>query len=117
MGAWTPGCAYTPGFDSPDPEMRLRAIVLAADSRDPADFPKLVEQLDSQDAEARMLAIRVLERRTGTTRGYDYAASRADRLPSLKLWQAWAAQYAAPAAMPQVAGAGPAERGVRGEAE
>ncbi|MBS0186647.1 MAG: hypothetical protein JSS51_01165 [Planctomycetes bacterium] len=93
MGAWA-GCSYTPGFDSPNPQMRMMATVQAADSTDPADYPKLVAQLDDDDADTRMLAITVLERRTGTTRGYDYAAPRAEREASVKEWQAWAEQYA-----------------------
>lgn len=95
MGAWG-GCSYTPGFNSPDPQMRMLATVQAADSTDPSDFPKLVEQLDDDDADTRMLAINVLERRTGTNRGYDFAAPRAERAASVKEWQEWAEQYARP---------------------
>lgn len=93
MGAWA-GCSYSPSFDSPNPQMRMWATVQAADSTDPADFPKLVEQLDAEDADTRMLAIGVLERRTGTNRGFDYAAPRAERAASVKEWQEWAEQYA-----------------------
>ncbi len=90
---FTTGC-YTPGFDSPDPEMRRVAIVQAANSNNPADYPRLVQQLDDDDPDARMLAILVLEQRTGTNRGYDFAAPRALREPSLKEWQVWAEQFA-----------------------
>lgn len=93
IGTWA-GCNYTPSFDSPNPQMRSWATVQAADSTDPADFPKLVEQLDADDADTRMLAICVLERRTGTSRGFDYAAPRAERAASVKEWQQWAEQYA-----------------------
>lgn len=88
------GCSYSPSFDSPDPQMRSWATVQAAESTNPADYPKLVEQLDADDAQTRMLAIGVLERRTGTTRGFDYAAPRAERAASVKEWQEWAEQYA-----------------------
>lgn len=74
--------------------MRERAIVQAAGSSDPADYPKLVEKLNDDDINSRMLAITVLKRRTGTTRGYDYAAPRAERAASVKEWQIWAEQYA-----------------------
>ncbi|MGH7245172.1 MAG: hypothetical protein ACREJD_17285 [Phycisphaerales bacterium] len=93
MGAWA-GCSYSPGFDSPNPQMRKWATVQAANSTNTADYPLLVEQLDADDADTRMLAIGVLERRTGTTRGFDYAAPRAERAASVKEWQQWAEQYA-----------------------
>ncbi|MBX3380554.1 MAG: hypothetical protein KF805_10710 [Phycisphaeraceae bacterium] len=76
--------------------MRMWATVQAAESTDPADYPKLVEQLDDDNADTRMLAINVLERRTGTNRGFNYAAPRAERAASVKEWQQWAVQYARP---------------------
>lgn len=74
--------------------MRLAAAVRSAGSNDPADYPRLVELLDDGDIEARMLAIEVLERRTGTTRGFDYAAPPEQRAGPLKEWRAWAEQFA-----------------------
>lgn len=93
LAAGFAGCSRTPGFNSPDPSMRERAIVGAAESTDPGDYPKLVQKLDDDDANTRMLAILVLKQRTGTTRGYDFAAPRAERAPSVKEWQQWAEQF------------------------
>ena len=88
------GCpTYQPSFDSADPQMRLAEAVRSASRDDPADYPHLVEMLDDADIEARMLAIGVLERRTGTTRGYEYDAPPERRAGPLKEWQAWALQF------------------------
>lgn len=73
--------------------MRLAEAVKSAGRSDPADYPHLVEMLDDADIEARMLAIEVLERRTGTTRGFEYDAPPERREGPLKEWQAWALQF------------------------
>lgn len=73
--------------------MRLAEAVESATRDDPADFPHLVAMLDDADIEARMLAIEVLERRTGTTRGFEYDAPPERREGPLKEWQAWARQF------------------------
>jgi hypothetical protein len=88
------GCpTYQPSFDSDDPQMRLAEAVESATRNDPADYPHLVAMLDDADIEARMLAIEVLERRTGTTRGFEYDAPPERREGPLKEWQAWALQF------------------------
>jgi hypothetical protein len=88
------GCpTYQPSFESDDPQMRLAEAVRSAGREDAADYPHLVEMLDDADIEARMLAIKVLERRTGTTRGYEYDAPPERRAGPLKEWQAWARQF------------------------
>lgn len=88
------GCpTYRPSFDSDDPQMRLAEAVRSASRNDPADYPHLVEMLDDADIDARMLAIEVLERRTGTTRGFEYDAPPERREGPLKEWQAWALQF------------------------
>lgn len=88
------GCAsYDARFDSPDPTMRMLAIVESSGSNADADYPHLVAALDDGDPEVRLLAIRVLERRTGTTRGFDWAAPAAQRAGALKEWKEWAEQY------------------------
>jgi hypothetical protein len=88
------GCpTYQASFDSDDPQMRLAEAVESATRNDPADYPHLVAMLDDADIEARMLAIEVLERRTGTTRGFEYDASPERREGPLKEWQVWARQF------------------------
>ncbi|MEM9374425.1 MAG: hypothetical protein AAGA55_12355 [Planctomycetota bacterium] len=84
-----PGCLPTEraGFDAASPSRRLDAIIQAAGPRsDPATLARLVEQLDSQDAAARMLAIRALEARTGTTMGYTHTDPEWKRQEAIDRW-------------------------------
>ncbi len=88
------------GFDSPDPAMRLRAIAEAGERRDTSAVPDLIEQLESTDPGARLLAIRALERITGETLGYDYAAPLWARGEAVDRWRRWYEQHAAPSGPP-----------------
>jgi HEAT repeat protein len=91
------GCASPPsGFESPVPASRLQAITRAAETRDPASIPRLIEMLDSDDPVVRLAAIRSLERITGTTLGYDYAAPDWQRREAARAWQEWHTQSQAP---------------------
>ena len=83
------------GFDSPDPAMRLQAIAEAGRHRDPSAVPDLIEQLESTDPGARLMAIRALERITGETLGYDYAAPLWERGNAVVRWRRWYRQHAA----------------------
>lgn len=75
------------GFDEPSPSKRLGAIVQASDTdADRRSLFKLVEQLDSQDGAARMLAIRALEHRTGTTLGYTHTDPEWERRVAVDRW-------------------------------
>lgn len=75
------------GFDEPSPSKRLGAIVQASgDDADRGSLFRLVEQLDSQDPAARMLAIRALESRTGTTLGYTHTDPEWERQLAVERW-------------------------------
>lgn len=83
------GCipSEKPGFDAASPSRRLDAIVQASDPQaDAVSLARLVEQLESQDAAARMLAIRALERRTGETLGYTHTDPKWKRQESINRW-------------------------------
>lgn len=79
------------GFDSPDPTSRLAAISEAGKTGDKSAVPDLIEQLESNDPGARLLAIRSLERITGETLGYDYADPWWSRGNAVRRWRTWAA--------------------------
>jgi len=66
------------------------AITNAGNSEDRTAIPDLIEQLESHDPGARLLAIRALERITGTTLGYDHADSIWSRAAGIRKWQTWA---------------------------
>lgn len=74
------------GFDSPAPTKRIDAIVGASELRDIESLGRLIEQLESEDPAARMLAIRALEKRTGSTLGYNHAAPRWERIEAVNRW-------------------------------
>lgn len=87
-----PGCIPPSprGFDSPDPIQRMAAITEAGMSEDESAIPDLIRMLESTDPGARLLAIRSLERLTGQTLGYDYAAPMWERSRAVEQWKAWA---------------------------
>ncbi len=74
-------------FDSPAPTKRLDAIARASEDTDSETLEKLVQKLGSTDPAERMLAIRALERREGTTLGYDHAAPAWERLEAIERWR------------------------------
>jgi len=78
------------GFDSPEPAARMDAILDAARRSDRSAVPDIVETLESDDPATRLLAIRTLERLTGQTFGYDYAAPRAEREIAVDRWREFA---------------------------
>ena len=86
------GCmpSTTRGFDSPDPTSRLAAISDAGARGDREAIPQLIEQLESSDPGARLLAIRSLERITGETLGYHHADPWWERAPAVRRWRRWA---------------------------
>ena len=77
------------GFDSSAPNKRLDAIAQAGQEDDQESRVQLVEKLGSSDPAERMLAIRALERREGTTLEYEHAAPRWERLEAIERWRAY----------------------------
>ncbi len=85
-----PGCySPKPDFASADPTSRLLAIRGAAQSDDQGAIPDLIRMLGSDDAAARLLAIRTLQRLTGEDRGFDHASSARSRQEAIERWLAW----------------------------
>ncbi|MEM9560596.1 MAG: hypothetical protein AAF995_09840 [Planctomycetota bacterium] len=78
------------GLDSASPSKRLDAIVDASGEKDIESLQGLVSKLDSSEPAERMLAIRALERRTGTTVGYDHAAPDWQRREAVNRWVEYA---------------------------
>lgn len=74
-------------FDSPAPNRRLDAIAQAGSQDDAVSLVALVEKLSATDPAERMLAIRALERREGTTLGYDHAAPEWERIEAIQRWR------------------------------
>jgi hypothetical protein len=94
------------GFDSIGPSHRLNAIVQAADQSDDASLCGLIQQLDSDDPAARLLAIRALEKRTGQTLDYRHDDPPWKRSQGVDRWMEWYGSRDVPpggAAAPQTA--------------
>lgn len=77
------------GHDSYDPTGRINAILETAERRDTSRIPDLIRSLDSDDSAVRLTAIRTLERLTGQTLGYHYAAPESERRAAADRWVQW----------------------------
>jgi HEAT repeat protein len=80
----------------------MAAITAAGTGEDESAIPELIRMLESTDPGARLLAIRSLERLTGQTLGYDYAAPRWARSAAVERWKTWAPTRPAPEGAPGV---------------
>ena len=92
VGALT-GCtpkASQGSFDSADPAAKLYAIHRAGTDRDRAAVKDLVEQLNSDDAAVRMMAINALDRIVGHRLGYNPYAPLVDRQAAVDRWARFA---------------------------
>lgn len=85
-------CAQTitPSYDSPEPGARNAAIVATAAAGRTQDVPNLVRMLESDDPTTRVLAIRTLERLTGTELGYNPHAEPYEREAAVARWVEYA---------------------------
>lgn len=84
------GCPPVPrGFGSPDPNMRIRAI-LEVQPGQTEHIPDLIGQLESIDPAARLLAAAKLRELTGESFGYSDAAPEWERQAAIDRWRAWA---------------------------
>ena len=93
--AWV-GCSLETGcarrrasFDDDDPASQLAALDRAVETNDRSNVPDMIRLLDSDDPAVRMFAILGLERMTGQTHGYDFAASEPERDAAADRWVAW----------------------------
>lgn len=87
----------SPSWEDPTPQARAGAIERSVrEGRGASDCPRLVENLASDDAAVRLAAIAALERATGSSLGYRFDDSPADRASSLARWRAWLAAYWTP---------------------
>lgn len=77
-------------FQAIGPANRLDAIVLASDDRGDESLRGLIQELDSDDSAARLLAIRALQKRTGQTLDYRHDDPPWRRGQAVTRWVAWA---------------------------
>lgn len=77
------------GYRSHDPTGRIEAMLETAATGDRSKIPQLIGELDSDDSAVRFTAIGTLERLTGQTLGYDYAAPERERRAATDRWVEW----------------------------
>jgi hypothetical protein len=73
-------------FDSANPAARLYAIERAGAQRDETATPMLIEQLDSDDAVVRMMALEALKRIEGDTYGYWFGDPPPEQRAAIDRW-------------------------------
>lgn len=88
-GSALSGCGTRASFEDPDPSTQLAALNQAIEANDRSKIPDMIELLDSDDPAVRMFAILGLERMTGQTLGYDFAAPEAERDAATERWVEW----------------------------
>lgn len=76
-------------IESDVPQERLMGLAASMRANDRSAAREYVEMLESQDPAVRMFAIGALERMTGETKGYDFAAPERDRAEAVGAWAAW----------------------------
>ena len=86
------GPGTIPSFHADNPAARNAAIVDAAATGDTSSVPQLVRMLESSEPSTRLLAIETLERLTGETLGYDYAAAPAERRAAVGRWREYVSE-------------------------
>ena len=85
------GSDITKGPDSPLPAEQIETMqaMQTTDSGDEATNRRLIEYLDSSDPAVRLLAITLLEERTGQTLEFAYDQPLADRAAAVERWVNW----------------------------
>ena len=77
------------GLQSEDPSVRAQSAVRAAETDDRQSLPLLVERLEDDSPDVRMLAIEALRRMTGEDFGYRFYADESQRAASVRQWREW----------------------------
>lgn len=72
-----------------NPEVRVQAMMEAADRKDSKALPYIVENLGSDDGDVRLFAGMTLQKITGQTMGYNFYAPRAERDAAIGRWRQW----------------------------
>ena len=90
LGSCGPGTI--PSFQSDNPASRNSAIVEAAEAGDEQAVRDLVRMLESEEPSTRFLAIEALQRLTGESFGYDYAADEPGRRAAVERWRTYVAE-------------------------
>ncbi|MCE9618677.1 MAG: HEAT repeat domain-containing protein [Planctomycetes bacterium] len=78
-----------PPLQSPDPDVRMNAVLQAGASGDESKVPQIVPALQSEDPLVRWAAQQSLQKLTGTTLGYLWSDSPSKRADAIEKWVEW----------------------------
>jgi len=85
-------------LESPNLDLKVRAIKWAGDNQIESAVPLLVDRLHEQDTSVRFFAICALKKITGTDLGFDYKANAQHRVDAIQPWRTFLLEkYSSPA--------------------
>jgi hypothetical protein len=76
-------------LQSPDPDVRMNALLQAGSSGDESLVPAIIPSLQSDDPLVRWTAQQSLHKLTGTTLGYQWSDSPNQRATGVQKWVQW----------------------------
>ena len=92
-GCWLGGCGGDVNYEdfkAANPDVRIRAIVVAGESQDAAAVPYLVECLEAKESGVRFWAFGALKKITnGRTMGWHYTKTHKERKACVERWRKW----------------------------
>lgn len=83
----TRGAPWRASMQSDDVNERILAVREAAEKKDKASVPALVDRLEDEDEAVRFFAILALDKITGTRFGYEYGQPAWRRARSVDKWR------------------------------
>jgi hypothetical protein len=97
VGFFTSGCStrtlglatYTRDIQSPDPCIRMKAVIYAGNSKDKRAVPLLVDRLEDEDEAVRVATNESLKQITGKDFGYRSFDPPYVRAKSVEQWRQW----------------------------
>jgi hypothetical protein len=76
-------------IQSPDPAVRIRAIIHATRAKDAQATPLIVDRLEDEDEAVRLVAIESLKKLTGNEFGYRAFDPPYVRSKAVERWRSW----------------------------
>lgn len=80
---------FTKDIQSPDPSVRIKAVIYAGNSGDKRFIPHLVDRLEDDDEVVRLAAIESLKQLTGNDFGYRSFDPPYKRMIAVEQWRKW----------------------------
>jgi hypothetical protein len=80
---------YTRDIQSPDPCIRMKAVIYAGNSKDKRAIPLLVDRLEDEDEAVRVATIESLKQITGKDFGYRSFDPPYVRAKAVQQWRQW----------------------------